>query len=51
MAQNQKKIKRILKNFKELDIAIQRNMKTVIYLDVTLNIENCTYRLYQKENN
>ena len=48
---NQKKIKRILKNFKELDIVIQCNMKTVIYLDVTLNLENCTYRLYRKENN
>ena len=26
-------------------------MKTVNYLDVTLNLENSTYRPYQKENN
>ena len=26
-------------------------MKTVTYLDVTLNLENCTYRHYKKENN
>ena len=26
-------------------------MKTVNYLDVTLNLENSTYRSYQKENN
>ena len=39
--------------FKEnqLDIVIQCNMKTVTYLDVTLNLENCTYRHYKKENN
>ena len=39
--------------FKEnqLDIVIQCNMKTVNYLDVTLNLENCTCRPYQKENN
>ena len=32
--------------FKEnqLDIVIQCNMKTVNYLDVTLNLENSTYR-------
>ena len=35
----------------ELDIVIQCNMKTVNYLDVTLNLENSTYRPYQKENN
>ena len=26
-------------------------MKTVNYLEVTLNLETSTYRLYQKENN
>ena len=48
------KIKKdIQKLFKEnqLDIAIQCNMKTVNYLDVTLNLENSTYRPYKKENN
>ena len=48
------KIKKdIQKLFKEneLDIIIQCNMKTVNYLDVTLNLENSTYRPYQKENN
>ena len=36
--------------FKEngLDIVIQCNMKTVNYLDVKLNLENSTYRPYQK---
>ena len=45
--------KNIQKLFKEnqLDIVIQYNMKTVNYLDVTLNLENSTYRPYQKENN
>ena len=45
--------KDIQKLFKEneLDIVIQCNMKTVNYLDVTLNLENSTYRPYQKENN
>ena len=38
--------------FKEnqLDIVIQCNMKTDV-TDVTLNLENSTYRPYQKENN
>ena len=35
----------------ELDIIIQYNMKMVNYLDVTLNLENSTYRPYKKENN
>ena len=35
----------------ELDIVIKCNMKTINYLDVTLNLENSTYRPYQKENN
>ena len=35
----------------ELDIVIQSNMKTVNYLHVTPNLENSTYRPYQKENN
>ena len=45
--------KDIQKMFKEneLDIVIQCNMKTVNYLDVTLNLENSTYCPYQKENN
>ena len=45
--------KDIQKLFKEneLDIVIQCNMKTVNYLDVTLNLENSTYRPYKKENN
>ena len=45
--------KNIQKLFKEnqLDIVIQCNMKTVNYLDVTLNLENSTYRPYKKENN
>ena len=42
--------KNIQKMFKEnqLDIVIQCNMN---YLDVTLNLENSTYRPYKKENN
>ena len=45
--------KNIQKLFKEnqLEIVIQCNMKTVNYLDVTLNLENSTYRPYKKENN
>ena len=45
--------KDVQKLFKEneLDIVIQCNMKTVNYLDVTLNLENSTYRPYKKENN
>ena len=45
--------KNIRKLFKEnqLDIVIQCNMKTVNHLDVTLNLENSTYRPYKKENN
>ena len=35
----------------ELDIVIQCNMKAVNYLDVALNLENCTDHPYQKENN
>ena len=49
---SEKTKKNIQKLFKEnqLDIVIQCNMKAVNYLDVTLNLENSTYRLYQKEN-
>ena len=45
--------KNIQKLFKknQLDIVIQCKMKTVNYLDVTPNLENFTYRPYQKENN
>ena len=45
--------KDIQKLFKEneLDIVIQCNMKTVNYFDITLNLENPTYRPHQKENN
>ena len=43
--------KDIQKLFKENELDIQCNMKTVNYLDVTLNLENSTYRPYQKENN
>ena len=45
--------KNIQKLFKknQLDIFIQCNMKMVNYLDVTLNLENSTYRPYKKENN
>ena len=32
-----------------LDITIQCNMKTVNYLNVTLNLENSTYRSYHKK--
>ena len=52
VAQNQTKLKKIFwKLFKEneLDIVIQCNMKAVNYLDVTLNLENSTYRPYQKK--
>ena len=35
----------------ELDIIIQCNMKTVNYLDVALDLENSTFRPYQKGNN
>ena len=45
-----KDIQKLLKE-NELDIVIQCNMKTVNYLDVTLNLENPAYRPYQKENN
>ena len=45
-----KDIQKFLKE-NELDIAIQYNMKTVSYLEVALNLENSTYRPYQKENN
>ena len=50
---SEKTKKKIQKLFKEnqLDIVIQCNMKRVNYLDVTLNLENPTYRPYQKENN
>ena len=45
--------KNIQELFKEnqLDIVIQCNMKMVNYLDVTLNLEDSTYRSYRKENN
>ena len=45
--------KDIQKLFKEneLDIVIQCNMKMINHLNVTLNLENSTYRSYQKENN
>ena len=45
--------KNIQKLFKEnvLDIIIQRNLKTVNYLHVTLNLKNLTYRPYYKKNN
>ena len=45
--------KHFQKLFKEhnLDIVIQCNLKIVNYLDVTFNLENSTYRPFQKENN
>ena len=45
--------KNIQKLFKEnqLDIVIQCNMKIANHLNVTLNLENSTYRPYEKENN
>ena len=45
--------KYIQKLFKEneLDIVTQCKMKMINYIDVTLNLENLTYRPYQKENN
>ena len=49
-----KKVKKdIQKLFKEneVDIIIQYNIKTINYLDVTLNLENSTYSPYQIENN
>ena len=45
-----KDIQKLLKE-NELDIVIQCNMKMVNYLDVTLNLENSTYRPYRKGNN
>ena len=44
--------KDIQKLFKEneLDIVIQCNLKTVNYLDVTVNLENSAYRPYQRDN-
>ena len=54
MAQKSEKVKKDIQQlFKEneLDIVIQCNMKTVNYFDVTLNLENPTYRPHQKENN
>ena len=44
-----KDIQKLVKENK-LDVVIQCNMKTVSYLGVTLNLENSTYRPYQKEN-
>ena len=51
-SKSEKVKKDIQKLFKEneLGIVIQCNMKMVSYLDVTLNLENSTYRPYQKEN-
>ena len=45
--------KNIQKIFKEhgLDISIQFNMKIVIYLDVTFNLNDGTYKPYTKPNN
>ena len=54
MTQTKKKVKKDIQNLlkeNELNIIVQRNMKMVNYLDVTLNLENSTYRLYQKNNN
>ena len=43
-----KDIQKLFKE-KQLDIVVQCNMKTVNYLDVTLNLENSTYHPYQKK--
>ena len=43
--------KDIRKLFKENELDIQCNMKTVNYLDVTRNLENSAFRPNQKENN
>ena len=54
MAQTKKKVKKDIQNLlkeNELNIIVQRNMKMVNSLDVTLNLENSTYRPYQKKNN
>ena len=45
-----KDIQKLFKE-KQLDIVVQCNMKTVNYLDVTLNLENSTYHPYQKKKN
>ena len=44
VVRNQNKLKKGKFKENELDIVIQYNMKTVNYLDVTLNLENSTYR-------
>ena len=48
-ARNLKKLKRLFKN-KGLDVIINCNMKIVNYLDVTLNLNNGSYRPYKKTN-
>ena len=48
-----KKRKAITKIFKDIgfSINIQTNLKEVDFLDVTLNLQNYTYRSYKKPNN
>ena len=47
-----KKKKTIIKIFKDigLNIDIQTDLKKLAFLDVTLNLPNCTYHPYQKPN-
>ena len=51
--QSEQAKKNIQKIFKEhgLDVIIQCNMKVVNYLDVTIDLNDGTYRLYTKPNN
>ena len=48
-----KKRKTIMKIFKRIGFSadIQTNLKEVNFLDVTLNLQNGTYRPYKKPNN
>ena len=48
-----KKRKAIMKIFKHIGIStdIQTNLKEVNFLDVTLNLQNGTYRPYKKPKN
>ena len=48
-----KKRKAITKIFKDIgfSINIQTNLKEIDFLDVTLNLQNYTYRSYKKPNN
>ena len=54
MARNQTKREKLsFQNFRDIAFSIdsQRNRNEVDFVDVTLNLQNGTYRLYKKPNN